>query len=106
MVVILKYINFMTLIPESFVEDLKNKILAALFSKNTGQLKILIGYATDTAKNPEIGETDEKYLRQALTALIRHKHLLDKATGLKQQTKHLKKLLADKVRQADPGHME
>ena len=106
MVVILKYINFMTLIPESFVEDLKNKTLAALFSKNTGQLKILIGYATDTAKNPEIGETDEKYLRQALTALIRHKHLLDKATGLKQQTKHLKKLLADKVRQADPGHME
>lgn len=88
------------------VEDLKNRILAALFSKNTDQLKILIDYATDTAKNPEIGETDEKYLRQALTALIRHKYLLDKATGLKQQTKHLKNLLAYKVRQADPGHME
>lgn len=106
MVLILNYINFMTLIPESFVEDLKNRILAALFSKNTDQLKILIGYATDTAKNPEIGETNEKYLRQALTALIRHKHLLDKATGLKQQTKHLKNLLADKVRLAEPGHME
>ncbi|WP_242637459.1 hypothetical protein [Desulfobacter hydrogenophilus] len=91
--------------PNSLVEDLKNKILAALFSKNTNQLKTLIGYATDKAKNPEIGETDEKYLRQTLTALIRHKHLLDKATGLKQQTQHLKNLLADKVRQADPGHM-
>nr|WP_320014469.1 hypothetical protein [uncultured Desulfobacter sp.] len=91
--------------PNALVEDLKNRILEALFSKNTNQLKILIDYATDTAKNPEIGETDEKYLRQALTALIRHKHLLNKKTGLKQQTKHFKNLLADKVRQADPGHM-
>ena len=91
--------------PNAPVEDLKNKILAALFSKNTDQLKILIEYATDTAKKPELGETDEKYLRQALTALIRHKHLLDTTTGLKQQTKHLKNLLADKVRQAEPGHM-
>jgi len=91
--------------PHSFVENLKDRILAALFSEETGLLKILIYHATETAKNPELGETDEKHLRQVLTALIRHKHLLDKSTGLKQQAKHLKNLLTDKVRQADPGHM-
>lgn len=106
MVLNYNHINFMIPTSESFVENLKNRILAALFSKETDQLKILIEHATDTAKNPELSETDEKYLRQTLTALLRHKHLLDNATGLKQQTKHLKMLLADKVRQADPGHME
>ena len=91
--------------PQSFVENLKDKILAALFSEEIGLLKILIEHATETTKNPELGETDEKYLRQVLTALIRHKHLLDKSTDLKQQAKHLKNLLADKVRQAEPGHL-
>jgi len=106
MVLILNHINFMIRTSESFVEDLKNRILAALFSEEFKRLKALLDQATDTAKRLDLGETDEKYLRQALTALIRHKHLLDKATGLKQQTKHLKNLLADKVRRAEPGHME
>lgn len=92
--------------PDAPVEDLKNRILAALFSQNADQLKILIDCATDTAKNPELGETDEKYLRQALAALVRHKHQLDKSAGLKQQTKHFRHLLADKVRQAAPGYIE
>ena len=84
---------------------MKNKILAALFSQKTDQLKALLDQATGTAKNPKLGETDEKYLRQALTALVRHKHQINNDSNLKKQTKHLKHLLADKVRHADPGHM-
>ncbi len=87
------------------MEKLKNRILAALFSQNTGQLKVLLDHAAEIAKNPELGETDEKYLRQAQTALIRHKHQLDTNPDLKRQIKHLRRLLAEKVRRAEPGHM-
>lgn len=92
--------------PDAPIEELKNKILAALFAKAKNQLKTLLEHAADYAKDPELGETDEKYLRQILAALVRHKHLLDETADIKQLTKHLKKLLADKVRQADPAHME
>ena len=90
---------------ESFTENLKNRILAALFSRDTQKLVNLIEQATDKAKQPELGETDEKYLRQILAALVRHKTLIKKHTGLKQQTRHLKNLLAEKVRGAKPFHM-
>lgn len=87
------------------MENLKNRILVALFSQNTYQLKVLLDQAAETAKNPGLGETDEKYLRQAQTALVRHKHQLDTDTGLKRQIKHLRRLLAEKVCRAEPGHM-
>nr|WP_320192335.1 hypothetical protein [uncultured Desulfobacter sp.] len=91
--------------PEAPVEELKNKILAALFSTNFDRLKGLLDRANDTAQDPELGETDEKYLRQALTALAKHKRLINDHLDLKERTAHLKHLLADKVRQANPGHM-
>jgi len=97
--------NFMILTPESAVEDLKNRILAALFSGETGQLKTLLDQATDTAKHPGLGETDEKYLRQVSTALARHKHQVNTHSALEKQTCHLNRLLADKVRHAHPWHM-
>ena len=87
------------------MEALKNRILAAIFSQKTDQLNALLDQAIATAKSPELGETDEKYLRQALTALVRHKHQIDNHFDLKKQTKHLKHLLGDKARHADPGHM-
>ncbi|MCG8553648.1 MAG: hypothetical protein MI799_24860 [Desulfobacterales bacterium] len=87
------------------VEALKNKILTALFSNNTHRLKGLLEQANDTAKDPELGETDEKYLRQALTALVKYKPLINDHPTLNKQAAQLKNLLADKVRQADPGHM-
>jgi hypothetical protein len=92
--------------PDAPVEALKNKILAALFAGTTNRLKGLLDIANDTAKMPELGETDEKYLRQTLTALVRYKHLMKDHGDLKKQTRHLKNVLSDKVRQADPGHME
>ena len=55
-------INFMIKTSESFLENIKNRIVASLFSKEAGVLKILIDQVTDSAKNPELGETDEKYL--------------------------------------------
>nr|WP_321398520.1 hypothetical protein [uncultured Desulfobacter sp.] len=93
-------------IPDAPVENLKNNILAALFAGNTSWLKDGLDLANDTAKDPELGETDEKYLRQVLTALVRYKHLVNSHSDLKAQTTKLKNLLADKVRAADPGHME
>ncbi|MGD9827036.1 hypothetical protein, partial [Desulfobacter sp.] len=87
------------------VEKLKNRILATLFSQNTYQLKVQLDHAAEIAQNPGLGETDEKYLRQAQTALVRHKHQLDTDPGLKRQIKHLRHLLAEKVRCAEPGHM-
>lgn len=92
--------------PDAPVEELKNKILAALFATNSGRLKELLDLANDKAKAPELGETDEKYLRQALAALIKYKHLIKDHMDLKKRTAHLKNLLADKVRRADPGHMK
>ena len=94
--------------PDAPVEDLKNRVLSALFSgkTNTNLLQTLLDHAMEAAKAPELGETDEKYLRQVLTALIRHKHLIYDHSDLKKQTKNLKRLLADKVRHADPGHIE
>ncbi|MBP9598222.1 MAG: hypothetical protein KBE30_03655, partial [Desulfobacter sp.] len=91
--------------PDAPVEDLKNRVVAALFSGKTKQLKTLLDQTTGWAKPAELGETDEKYLRQVLTALIRHKHLVDDHPDLKKQTKKLKHLLADKLHNADPGHM-
>ena len=91
--------------PDALVEDLKNNILAALFAGNIRHLKALLDQANRTAKNPELGETDEKYLRQALTALVRYKHLINNHSALKTQTHQLKNLLVNKVRLADPGHM-
>ncbi len=91
--------------PDAPVEDLKNRVVAALFSGKTKRLKTLLDQTTGWAKPAELWETDEKYLRQVLTALIRHKHLVDDHPDLKKQTKNLKHLLADKVHNADPGHM-
>nr|WP_319393720.1 hypothetical protein [uncultured Desulfobacter sp.] len=91
--------------PDALVEDLKNNILAALFAGNIRHLKALLDQANRTAKNPELGETDEKYLRQALTALVRYKHLDNHHSALKTQTNQLKNLLVNKVRLADPSHM-
>ncbi len=91
--------------PQSVVEEMKNRILAALFAGETNRLKALLNHAVNRAKHPELGETDEKYLRQALAALVRHKHLIDDHSDLKTQTRHLKRLLADKVRHANPGHI-
>lgn len=91
--------------PDAPVENLKNNILAALFAGNTDQLKALLDLANGTAKKSDLGETDEKYLRQALTALVRHKHLINDHLDLKIQTTQLKKLLAEAVRSAVPGHM-
>ena len=98
--------EYIVVTPDALVESLKNNILAALFAANTSRLKELLNQANDAANDPELGETDEKYLRQALTALVRYKHLINDYADLKTQTTHLKKLLAEKVRLADPGHME
>ncbi|WP_321492998.1 hypothetical protein [uncultured Desulfobacter sp.] len=97
--------QYIIVTPDAPVEDLKNRILAALFSRETDQLKILIHQALDIAVNPNLGETDEKYLRQILTALVRYKNLLEKSADLKPQTKHLKSALAEKVHRATPDHM-
>ena len=104
---LLGFSNFKQIVatPDAPVENLKNNILATLFAGNTSRLKELLNIANDTAKNPELGETDEKYLRQALTALVRYKHLVNDHWDLKTQTTHLKNLLTAKVRSADPGHM-
>jgi hypothetical protein len=98
-------VKTMVAAPDAAVENLKNNILAALFTGDITRLKELLDLAHDAAKNPELGETDEKYLRQALTALVRYKHLINDHLDLKTQTTHLKKILTSKVRLADPGHM-
>lgn len=80
-------------------------MLAALFDGKISHLKALLDQANQTAENPELGETDEKYLRQALAALVRYKHLINNHSDLKTQTNQLNNQLVNKVRLADPGHI-
>ncbi len=91
--------------PDAPVEHLKNRIIAGLFVRDADNLTDLVHVACHTAAIPDLGETDEKFLRQILTALTRYRHQPGFPSGLKKQTLQLRSLLADKVRQAEPGYL-
>ena len=89
--------------PEAPLAALKDRILAGLISRDTEGLHPLVQNACESARVVDLGETDEKYLRQCLVALLRFKHLIRKDALLYSRVRTLQTLLADKVRLAALG---